>query len=188
MSEHTSIYHSFAKLLLEQGQQVSPAELQGLMLGRCCAGADFDAQSCLKDVQILFDGEIPSSLHQAITGLQEMLKTELTTTDNFAVTLLLPHDESPLEERVSALAQWCMGFLSGFGNQIGATKLSIDVTEVLEDYVAISNIDQEPAADDDERSYMEIAEYLRVSPLLVYAEYGIKLAPAADDPDTTPVH
>lgn len=177
--------------MLEQGQQVSPAELQGLMLGRCCAGASFSADDCLTDTSILFDGEIPSALQQALIGLQDMLKTELTADDGLAVTLLLPSDESSLNERLSALAQWCQGFLSGFGNQIGAAKLSKETQEILEDYVAISQLDRdadnEPDDESSEASYMELTEYLRVTPILLFAEYGVK-APVQDASEQPAVH
>lgn len=164
--------------MLEQGQQVSPAELQGLMLGRCCAGASFDTGDCIRDAGILFDGEIPSSLHQSLDGLQEMLKTELTAEDSLAVTLLLPTDETALKERLAALAQWCQGFLSGFGNQIGNSKLSDEVREILQDYVAISQLDlhaeNEPDDESSEASYMELTEYLRITPVLLFAEFGTR--------------
>ncbi len=188
MSQHTSIYHSFAQLLLEHGQQVSPAELHGLMLGRCCAGASFSAESCIKDAEILFDGEVPASLHQALTGLQDMLKTELTTFENLAVTLLLPNDDCPLEQRISAMAQWCQGFLSGFGTHIGQTKLSAEVKEVLEDFVSISQIEEQAEEENDEASYMEISEYLRMTPVFLYTEHGIQPEPPAKEADKPAVH
>jgi len=188
MSQHTSIYHSFAQLLLEHGQQVSPAELHGLMLGRCCAGASFSAESCIKDAEILFDGEVPASLHQALSGLQEMLKTELTAVENIAVTLLLPNDDCPLEERVTAMAQWCQGFLSGFGTHIGKTKLSADVQEILEDYVSISQIEEQSEEESDEASYMEVNEYLRITPVLLYTEHGIQPEPPTEETDKPAVH
>jgi uncharacterized protein len=54
------------------------------------------------------------NVRNALIGLQEMVKGELTS-DDMTVVLLLPTDDAPLTERAAALGQWCQGFLSGFG-------------------------------------------------------------------------
>ena len=68
MPQSQSAYTSFATLLNPSGHTVSPAELQGLLLGRCCAGAGFTAEGWLEEAQDLFDNEVPSSLHAALLG------------------------------------------------------------------------------------------------------------------------
>ena len=35
--------------------------------------------------------------------------------DEMEFELLLPDDDAPLEQRATALSQWCQGFLYGFG-------------------------------------------------------------------------
>ncbi|HHX33832.1 MAG TPA: UPF0149 family protein [Gammaproteobacteria bacterium] len=171
MPQSQSAYTSFATLLTTSGHSVSPAELQGLLLGRCCAGADFTGADWLQEAQVLFDGEVPSSLHPALLGLQEMVKAELLAESSVALTLLLPSDDDSLQSRTDAIGQWAQGFLSGFGANIGKTKLSKDVREILEDLVSIAQI--APPEEEDEEgevAYMEVNEYLRAVPLFLFTE------------------
>ena len=182
MPKSQSAYTSFAALLNTSGHPVSPAELQGLLLGRCCAGAGFAGPGWLEEAQDLFDSEIPSSLHAALLGLQEMVKAELIAQSSVSLTLLLPNDDDPLAERTIAVGQWAQGFLSGFGGNIGNTELSKDVREILEDLISIAQIQADDEEDEDgEVAYMEINEYLRVAPLFIFTECANYIAPSADD-------
>lgn len=190
MSTTTSIYHSFAQLIEQQHQSVSPAELHGLLLGRSCAGASNSKQSCLADAAVLFDGEIPARIQEAISGLHEMLQAELANQQLMAVTLLLPEDDSPLQLRIQALAQWCQGFLDGFGSHAASLGLSAQTREILDDLVAISQLDNGPelnADNDDESSYMELTEYLRITPVLLYTEH-VKQTEAEQDNKPAAIH
>lgn len=184
MSNTTSAYQAFVQLLASQGQHFSPAELQGLLVGHSCGGADFTPAPWLDNAAQLFDGEISANLQTALIGLQEMLKTELSAKDCMAITLLLPSDDDSLAERSVALGQWCQGFLSGFGGSIGNRKLSEEAQEVLQDYVAVAQITEDDQAEDDERSFMEVSEYLRMTAVFLYTECNppAAAAPAANPP------
>lgn len=176
-----SAYFSFASLLATSGQPVSPAELHGLLLGRSCAGAGFTNDAWLEDAAELLGDSLPDNLRQALIGLQEMVRGELTGVE-MAVVLLLPPDESPLLERAAALGEWCQGFLDGFGMIIGDQPLSAEAMEVLQDLASIAQVQgalQE--SEDGESDYMEVMEYLRVAPLLLFTECG-KTPPAQSKP------
>lgn len=166
----TSPYAAFAALLESLGLSVSPAELHGLLLGRCCGGAGFDAEPWLQEATE-FLGRLPEGqLHQALLGLQEMARQELTG-DDMALTLLLPRDEVSLKERAQALGLWCQGFLNGLGLAVGSKTLTSEALETLQDLEAIAQISSQlEESEDQEVDYMEVMEYLRVAPLLVYAE------------------
>lgn len=188
MPQSQSAYTSFATLLNTSGHAVSPAELQGLLLGRCCAGAGFTAEGWLQEAQDLFDSEVPSSLHAALLGLQEMVKTELVAESSVSLTLLLPSDDDLLSERTIAIGQWAQGFLSGFGGNIGNTELSKDVREILEDFISIAQIQPDEEGDEDgEVAYMEVNEYLRVAPLFIFTECANYTPPSIED-ETPAVH
>lgn len=177
----TSIYQSFAALLSAQGAQTTPAELHGLLLGRSCAGAGFAAEGWLTDAADLLGIEPQDQLRQALIGLQEMVRGELSGED-MAVVLLLPNDDSPLTERAVALGQWCMGFLAGFGLTEREGALSEEAAEVLQDFVAIAQIqDALEESEDAETDYMEVMEYLRVAPMLLFTECA-KPEPQAEKP------
>lgn len=179
MPNTNSPYTAFATLLSSNGHPVSPAELHGLLLGRSCAGAGFDADAWLADAAQLLESEPADNVRNALIGLQEMVKGELTGED-ITIVLLLPGDELPLTERAQALGQWCQGFLTGFGLNSAGLVLSTEAKEVLGDLDAISQIQEAlEESEDGESDYMEVMEYLRVAPLLLYSELAKPVEPAA---------
>jgi uncharacterized protein YgfB (UPF0149 family) len=170
MSTSSSAYAAFAALLASSGSTVSAAELHGLLLGRSCAGAGFDLAPWLQDAAELLGITPQDNLLQALTGLQDLVRGELTGED-IAVVLLLPSDEAPLAERAIALGQWCQGFLGGFGLTGGACALSAEAMEVLQDLSSIAQVQSAlDESEDGESDYMEVMEYLRVAPLLLFSE------------------
>jgi len=89
---------------------------------------------------------------------------------------LLPDDESPLAERVRALAEWCEAFVDGFSVLRGEARvrLSPESEELLVDISAIAG-ELEPeslaqGSEDDERDYAEIVEFLRIAVISLYTE------------------
>ena len=178
MPTSSSPYAAFAALLASSGHPVSPAELHGLLLGRSCAGAGFDIDAWLVDAAELLGGAPQDNVRQALIGLQEMVKGELAGED-IAIVLLLPSDDAPLSERALALGQWCQSFLTGFGLVAGDRALSGEAMEVLQDMAAIAQIqDSLDESEDGETDYMEVMEYLRVAPLLLFAECAKPVPPA----------
>ncbi|TBU97109.1 YecA/YgfB family protein [Phytopseudomonas dryadis] len=170
MPTSSSPYAAFATLLASGGNPVSPAELHGLLLGRSCAGAGFEVDPWLVDAAELLGGAPQDNVRQALIGLQEMVRGELTG-DDVTVVLLLPSDDAPLAERAAALGQWCQGFLGGFGLAAGDAALSAEAMEVLQDLSAIAQVQNAlDESEDGESDYMEVMEYLRVAPLLLFSE------------------
>jgi len=85
---------------------------------------------------------------------------------------LLPGDDSPIAQRVEALAAWCSGFLHGLGS--GGLKEGSDLPEVVQeivrDFVQMTQavVDPEETEEANEEAYVELQEYLRASAQLVY--------------------
>jgi uncharacterized protein YgfB (UPF0149 family) len=176
MPIQNSPYAAFAALLASNGHPVSPAELHGLLLGRSCAGAGFDSETWLLDATDLLDSEPSEQVRQALIGLQEMVKGELSGSE-VTIILLLPNDDAPLAERAQALGQWCQGFLGGFGLTARDAALSAEAIEVLQDLAGIAQVqDALEESEDGENDYMEVMEYLRVAPLLLFTECAKPLA------------
>ena len=179
MPTSSSPYTAFAALLASSGHPVSPAELHGLLLGRSCAGAGFDIDPWLVDAAELLGAAPQDNVRQALIGLQEMVKGELCG-DEVTLVLLLPSDEAPLRERAVALGQWCQGFLGGFGLTARDSALSAEAMEVLQDLAAIAQVQNAlEESEDGENDYMEVMEYLRVAPLLLFSECAKPVAAAA---------
>ena len=179
MPTSSSPYTAFAALLASSGHPVSPAELHGLLLGRSCAGAGFDIDAWLVDAAELLGAAPQDNVRQALIGLQEMVKGELSG-DEVTVVLLLPSDDAPLRERAAAIGQWCQGFLGGFGLTARDSALSAEAMEVLQDLSAIAQVQNAlEESEDGENDYMEVMEYLRVAPLLLFSECAKPVAAAA---------
>ena len=85
---------------------------------------------------------------------------------------LIPDESEVLALRLSGLAQWTAGFLSGFGASVSVAgpapeALPDEVQEILRDFASISGLDDDVDGDEqDENSFMEIFEYVRVAAVL----------------------
>ncbi|WP_194789704.1 YecA family protein [Pseudomonas sp. UFMG81] len=179
MPNTQSPYVAFAMLLSSNGHPVTPAELHGLLIGRSCAGAGFDADGWLADAAQLLETEPGDTVRNALVGLQQMVKAELTGEADVTIVLLLPSDDAALSDRATAMGQWCQGFITGFGLNAGGKDLSTEAKEVLQDLVAISQVQEAlEESEDGENDYMEVMEYLRVAPLLLFSELAKPEAPA----------
>ncbi len=92
--------------------------------------------------------------------------------DLLRLSIWLPGDEEPLEERTAALAQWCTGFLAGLsGSGGGLGNLSEDAAEALEDLRQIAQAESgDGVSEEEETAFFEVVEYLRVVTLLLREE------------------
>jgi hypothetical protein len=89
------------------------------------------------------------------------------------LSMYLPADDTPLSERIDALADLCQGFVLGLLAN-GAHKLETlpgDAAEIVRDIMAISSGEADPADPEmDERALAELEEYVRVGVQVVYEE------------------
>ena len=96
------------------------------------------------------------------------------TDSNLQLQLCLPEGEDVgLGEQVNALAEWCEGFLYGLANAGIQTKgnLSAEIKEILHDIGAIAQVDGVELADEEEEvSFVELVEFVRVAVLLLAEE------------------
>lgn len=172
MTKPTSPYDALAALLQSSPMTVSPAELQGFLLGRVCAGAGYDEAQWLAAAGELLDVEPAGHLRDALLGLLKLTEQDVATGE-ITVVLLLPNDDAALIERAQALGQWSQGFLAGFGLSGASSQLSDEAKEVLQDIAAIAQVsDVLEESEAGEVDYMEVMEYLRIAPLLLLDECG----------------
>lgn len=94
--------------------------------------------------------------------------------DDLAFDLLLPDAESNIDKRAEAMAAWARGFLSGLGLVGVQDELSDseEIGEVLNDFSEISRSFATDDTDNSEQedSFAEIQEYMRMSVLIVFNE------------------
>ncbi|WP_461517289.1 UPF0149 family protein [Porticoccus sp.] len=155
----------------------SPSELHGMLCGRISGG-----QHCEIDKLAVLVAELLEEKPERIEDLGEMLPALYAYTkqqicsDGFEFQPILPDDDIELNQRLEALGDWCQGFLFGLGNSglSGETDLTGDIADALRDLAAISQIGMlEDEDEEDEVSYTELVEYVRVAVLLIYAELSV---------------
>lgn len=106
---------------------------------------------------------------------------------------LLPDDEDPLIARLGSLAEWCSGFLAGFGTS-GSRKVedfNEEVLDALRDIQQISQVDSEIEEEEEgEAAYFEVLEYVRMAALMIFTEFAMTRAPIDADkiPPGTTIH
>lgn len=170
--DHERWQHALAQAALGIGA----SELHGLLAGYLCGGGTMVRGEVLKCLGLESDdadhAELSSLLEQARTQCRAQLDGL-----HMGFELLLPADTRALDERAQALVEWTRGFLGGYGLAgVAAADLSEDGREVLRDLGIIAasrptlDASDDAAAEDDESSWVELAEFVRVGAMLLHAE------------------
>lgn len=191
MSEATFLpsFDSVADAFLSMGALGSPAELHGMICGNLCGGGRYSDREWLSIVLEFLDvsGEPGSAVSDTIVQLYHTTLEQLQD-EQLRIQLLLPDDDADIGERVTALGQWCQGFLVGFGTS-GVnveTDLSSDTADALRDFASFAHISsevEEEDIEDSEGDYMELVEYVRLATLSIFLDTGVQ---ADDANDTSP--
>jgi len=100
--------------------------------------------------------------------------------------LILPDDDSSIDERTDALAAWCKGYLLGllYNDRFGIDQLGEQSSEILRDFMFISEASS--GADDEKQedwALAELHEYVKVGAQLIFESVYSELAAKA--PETT---
>jgi len=168
-------FDEVANALLEQGELLSPAELQGCLCGLLGGGFNGDEAGLFAALEQTLDTPLHGELAGIVSGLRAAAVASVAE-GSFDLQLLLPDDELELGQRVVAMASWCRGFLSGYAQARVDAKaqgeaVAPDSAEALRDFAAIAQAggDDDEDADEDEaeRQYIELLEYLRVAAMNV---------------------
>ena len=178
-------FDELADHLLEQGADVSPAQVHGCLCGLLAAGAPTQAEYGLDALDqvlaLVAHGELAGRILQLYAATAAALVDE-----EFAFHPLLPDDEVDIAERTAALARWCNAFLAGVAYASAAqhSQWSEQGREILEDIAAMAQADlgDDDDVDEDELegSYTEIVEYLRFAVLNLHLERS-ELSPGKGD-------
>ncbi len=175
MSYPTEYAH--VQAALERAESAAgAAEGHGMLCGMLCAGGRSGRDRWIDEVlggsppgTNLLASEARALLAQLYAETQQRLHD-----DEFGFELLLPEDVQPVQTRADALSEWCQGFVLGFsaGGISDSSRLPADVGELLRDFTEITRVEADPDADanDEEGSYVEIVEYVRMGVLLIYEE------------------
>jgi uncharacterized protein YgfB (UPF0149 family) len=173
MNDYSPDYQTLWDHLGAAGLSYSPAEIHGMLAGMLCAKTkgwrkllcdqlDEDSpegQQCLEELDKLW-------IHSA---------TELHD-GQMPLTLMLPGENAPVNERALALRDWAQGFLYGFGlgGEQQPSLMHSDAGEALRDFSEIARMDAEEFGDHEEAedALMQLEEYLWVATSLIWHEAG----------------
>lgn len=163
---------------------VDASELHGSLCGYLAGGATPNGGKLLAALELEGAEDIvPSPADQAaLDTLLRQCRDALADPD-LGFEPLVPADDRPLDERAEAVAEWCRGFLGGFGlaGTDAHAGLSDEAQEVLRDFgtIAASSFDFGDAAEDED-ALVEVQEFLRVGALLLYTESAGRGQPGSD--------
>lgn len=169
-------YHQLTEHLLNIGAISGAAELQAYFCGQFSVHSQRDSAQSLEDAVKFLDlehfGLQPEQL-EVVEFLRDQTRERLKD-DQYSFQPLLPGDEISLERRAEEVANWCKGYLHGFGSAGLPQDIEIpsEVAEILKDFAKIAQveIDDESTADDAEAQLTELSEYLRVGLFTIQAE------------------
>ena len=164
--ERIGNFEELQSMLEERDAQMGAAEAHGLASGMLCVQFDADFN---RWVVAIFDTEeqleaLTKDDKQSLIGLFQGT-LELLKEEDFIFDLLLPDDDERIGIRACALSEWCQGFLYGVAYMgVGDDKdWGEECMSVLRDLMEISRLDSDNSDDSDERSFMELQEYIRMA-------------------------
>ncbi|MEM7304123.1 MAG: UPF0149 family protein [Pseudomonadota bacterium] len=160
----------------EFGNRLS--ELHGFACGTLAVDLAYPLDTCVgilaPDLQnVVFNID----LQEQLDHLYEVTRAQMTD-PVLQLDLYLPgydneDEDINLSRRVAALASWCDGYLFGLANAglQEHTELPSDTAEIISDLSRISQLKgADTGEEDEELSYVELLEYVRMSALLVAEE------------------
>jgi len=177
-------FEHYCRAFTVAGLTTNPAELQAVLCGRLCGGQQLADKKVLEVAADLLDASASSiaSIESDVLQLYKNTAEQLED-GNTVFELLLPDDDESLHERIETLSHWCQNYLSGLGQSglSGDAPLAENVSEAMRDLAAIAMADSgqnddelDPYAssidEQDEVSFFELVEYVRVAVTLIYAE------------------
>lgn len=176
-------YEQLDTLLQRLRIGATASELHGSLCGYLAGGGSVAGHSLFAQLQLEDEDSAPSGADQAT--LQQLVQQSAAALADpeMGFEPMLPADDRPLDERAEATAEWCRGFLGGFG-LTGASahaKLTDEAQEMLHDLGAIASASFDYGDEnDDEDALIEVQEFIRVGAMLLHAECLAPKRPTSD--------
>jgi len=168
----TVTFEELESALGDSHAPVTAAEAHGALCGALAAVPAYGAGDWIEELLAGADGEDALRSRNLLETLYGETHAALQS-GHMEFEPLLPDDDTPLEQRVTALCAWCGGFLFGLGGGLPqAGQWPEAVQEIVRDFVEISRaaVGEEETEETNETSYAELVEYLRASAQLAYDE------------------
>lgn len=175
----TDLFNPLAEALRHAGVRHSPSELHGVICGLLSTGIESDAPELLGMLASHVDliGDWPAQVANILVVLRDQAVLAFDG-DGLDLDILQPDDDEELALRVAALAQWCEGFLTGFGTGSAGVKdeqLAPALQEAIADLAAVSQVDTpDDDGEEEEALLAQVAEHCRMAALMVFTEWQLK--------------
>lgn len=175
----TDLFNPLAEALRHAGVRHSPSELHGVICGLLSTGIESDAPELLGMLASHVDltSDWPTRVANILVELRDQAVLAFDG-DGLDLDILLPDDDEELALRVAALAQWCEGFLTGFGTGSAGVKdeqLAPALQEAIADLAAVSQVDTpDDDGEEEEALLAQVAEHCRMAALMVFTEWQLK--------------
>jgi yecA family protein len=171
-------FNQITDVLQEEDLFTSASEVHGILSGFICGGIDLDSKSWLAHFNdVVNEGVgLPHKAKKLIVSLHNQVVNQFTD-DGLGFNLLLPDDDTALDDRCDFMSQWAQGFLVGFGMvQPALRDANEEIQELIKDIRDISQIslDFEQEDEESEIAYAEIVEYLRIGAMLCFNHFSRK--------------
>jgi len=174
-SMHTVDYHQLTQALERLQIAADAAECQGAMSAVICLTGQDGLASWLPahfpeiESGVAEGNALAMEAKQLILDLYQY-NLGCLGQGNLDYALLMPDDDDSLHERTDALGHWCQGFMLGmrFCGAEDPGQFTGELAEILDDIREISQVSSEALDDteEEEQSYTELVEYLRVGVML----------------------
>lgn len=168
-------YSRLADSLRQASLPYDPAELQGLLCGLLALSpSTSEASTLARLANHVGEERWPPALVAEWKQVRAQL-LEAYQGEEMALELLLP--DASLTARAEALCHWCEGFLAGFAELAGKSKLPANVNEALADLVAISQMEALAQEGEEERKLlMQVEEHCRLLALTIFTDMALVAA------------
>jgi len=172
--ENISTFQSLADRLGAVSAEAGPAMAHGIFCGLLCGQAG--SAEAIWIAELLPDYSDSDLLaRETRASLMRLAADTRAQLDGVVpgIRPLLPDEESPLPDRVSALGEWCEGFLFGLGlTSPDLAGLSEEGREALRDLTSITHVDHrgEALEEADEDGFAEVSEFAWVAAMLIYSD------------------
>lgn len=187
MPASTPDYDSLDELLYLHQIAADAAEIDGFFTGHICVASRQSANEGMRALWRHLDQPPPDAepLLNLLNGRHASITLAMLAGD-FSYQLLLPDDEAPLSDRLTALAAWCQGFIGGLtsNGRLNDARMSTEVRQMVAEVIEISHLDSDNCeeSEESERDYMELSEHLRCTAMALHAELATDSGAAAAPP------
>lgn len=183
MTQSTAEFEELSSALRRAGATTTASECHGTLSGMFVATANQSCQTAWMKQVLSETDPNNAAVKECIQMMQQLFAQTVGSLESgdMGFQLLLPDDQQSLNERTTALAEWCQGFLYGLSLQgLEDTKtLPAEVTEIITDFSEITKAawDENAATEESEQAFSDISEFVRVGVQLAFETLNPKSPP-----------